>query len=196
MRTILAVVFISMIGISAFSQETFPVKQRALGIHFFFNDFKTVSAIRSSSLSSTLANKTFGKMKDMVPGLGISYWQGINSHLDFSTNLNGSFLDYTTREGKVLGNQSFLMEADASLHGKMLTDHYWVVPYLSAGLGLSKYKGYFGAIMPVGVGLQVNIFDETFIMIDSQYRLGVSQNSDHHFFHSIGIVGNIGRSKD
>ena len=32
----------------------------------------------------------------------------------------------------------------------MLTDKYWFTPYLTAGLGASKYKGYYGAICSAG----------------------------------------------
>ncbi len=132
----------------------------------------------------------------MVPGIALSYWQGLNTHLDFSGSLSGSFLDYPIEDGKAtVGNQSFLLEADASLHAKLLDDHYWVVPYLTAGVGFSKFKGYYGAIMPLGLGIQVNVFDETFIIIDSQYRIGVSNNTSYHFYHSIGIAGNIGSRK-
>lgn len=184
-----------MIFVNTFSQDSTTIKNPALGIHFFFNDFKSASYIQSSSLSSTLVNRNFARIKDMVPGIALSYWQGINSHLDFSGTVSGSFLDYPLEDGQALGNQSFLLEADAAIHAKLLTDHYWVVPYLTAGVGLSKFKGYYGAMMPFGLGFQVNIFDETFIIIDSQYRSGISNNTSSHFYYSIGIAGNIGRGK-
>ncbi|MEO5996171.1 MAG: hypothetical protein ABIN89_05585 [Chitinophagaceae bacterium] len=196
MKKLLSSLFLLMMFVTVFSQDSQPVKNSVLGISFFFNDFKTAQYIRTNSLSSTLLNKKFGKVKDMVPGLALSYWQGINSYLDFSGTLAGSFLDYPMESGKSLGSESFLLEADASVHLKMLTDQNWVVPYLTAGVGVSKYKGYYGAIMPLGAGLQINIFDETFIMIDSQYRIKVSENTNYHFFHSIGIAGNIGRKKN
>lgn len=193
MKNFLSSLILLMMFVTAFSQDSSNVKKPALGIHFFFNDFKTASYIKSTSLSSTLLNKKFGVIKDMVPGISLSYWQGITSRLDFSGTVSGSFLDYPFDDGKTLGNESFLLEADASIHAKMLDDHYWVVPYLTAGVGLSKFKGYYGAIMPLGIGFQVNVFDETFIMVDSQYRIGVSANTSYHFYHSIGIVGNIGK---
>ncbi len=191
MKKLLSSITLLMIFVTAFSQSNDPVKSPSIGINFFFNDFKTPSIISSTSLSSTLLNKKFGKIKDMVPGLGFSFLKGISSNLDFAGTIGGSFLDYTADNGKVLGTGSFLLEIDASLHAKMLPDNYWVVPYLTAGVGLSKYKGYYGAIMPVGVGLQINIFNDTFIMIDSQYRLKVTESTNYHFLYSIGVVGNL-----
>jgi outer membrane protein OmpA-like peptidoglycan-associated protein len=63
-------------------------------------------------------------------------------------------------------------------------------------LGGSKYKGYYGAILPVGVGLQVNLFDEAFLLVNSQYRIPITENAAYHFYHSFGIAGNIGKKKE
>ena len=90
------------------------------------------------------------------------------------------------------GDQTLLLEADASLHAKLLPDKYWVVPFLSAGLGASKYKGYYGAFVPLGLGVQVNLFYDAFLVLNSQYRVKVTDNTNYHFFGSIGIAGNIG----
>lgn len=192
--SLLAILLISGVA-SAQDQENEYIKNPALGIHFFFNDFKTASAIRASSLSSALINKNVGKIKDMVPGLSLSYMQGISNNFDFSASLGGSFLDYVVDGKGVLGSESLLLEGDASINAKMLSDQYWVVPYLSAGLGFSKYKGYYGAFIPVGAGLQINFFDDAFFIINTQYRIKVTETTSYHFFSSIGIAGTIGSKK-
>jgi OOP family OmpA-OmpF porin len=174
-----------------FSQDNGLVKPPSLGLNFSFYDFKTASSIRTTSLSSTIANKGLGKINGMEPGFGFSYLQGMNSHFDFVASLNGTFLNYTNANGKLLGTGAFLLEANALIHAKMFTDDYFIVPYLTAGIGLSKYKGYYGAMLPIGLGLQVNIFKDTFIMIESQYRIKVSENTNYHLFASVGIVGNL-----
>ncbi len=177
------------------SQDDDYVKDPAIGIHFFFNDFKTASNIRTASLSSTLRDKTFGRFKDMSPGISLSYLQGLSTHFDFAANLAGSFLDYPMEGKTSTGDEAFLLEADASIHAKMFSDQYVIVPYLSAGAGISKFKGYYGAFIPLGIGLQFNFFDDAFLLINSQYRMKVSENTNYHFFYSLGIVGNIGVSK-
>ncbi len=191
MKKLLSSITLLMVFITAFSQDKGYIKSPSLGINFFFNDFTTASNINSSSLSSTLLNKKFGKINDMAPGLGFSFLKGISSNLDFVGTVGGSFLDYTAFNGKSLGTGSFLLEMDASFHAKMLPDNYVVVPYLTAGVGLSKYKGYYGAIIPVGAGLQINILNDTYLMINSQYRIKVTESTNYHFLYSIGIVGSL-----
>jgi len=78
----------------------------------------------------------------------------------------------------------------------MFSNQYWVSPYLQLGVGISKFQGYWGAFIPAGVGLQVNLFDEAFLLINSQYRVPVTENTaNYHFFHSIGLAGIIGKKK-
>jgi hypothetical protein len=176
----------------AFSQQgNDHIKKPTLGIHFFFNDFQTASAIRNSSLNATIRDKTYGKIKDMNAGMAINYLQGITNKLDFSSILGASFVDYPMDERPAFGNQNLLVEITGSLHAKLLPDTYCFVPYLSAGVGASSYKGYIGAFMPLGAGLQVNLFDEAFLFINSQYRLKITETSNYHFFGSIGIAGNL-----
>jgi OmpA-OmpF porin, OOP family len=186
---------VCLLSLTAFSQSDDYVKRPALGVHFFFNDFKTASNIRTTSLSQTLRDKKFGKVKDMSPGLAVNYLQGISKTFDFSTTLAGSFLEYPIEGKAPFASDNFLMEADAMLHAKMLSDKYFFVPYLSGGIGASKYTGYFGAFIPVGAGIQVNLFDEAFLMINSQYRMKITSNTNYHFYHSIGFAGNIGAEK-
>ncbi len=183
------------LAVTAFSQGNDYIKGPALGIHFLFNDFSTAANIRSSSLNTILRDKQFGKIKDMTPGIAVNYLQGLSSHMDFSGRIAGSFLNYPSEGRASFGTESLLLEADASLQAKMFSDQYWFVPYLSAGLGASKYKGYYGAFIPLGAGIQVNFFDEAFFVINSQYRVKVTDNVNDHFFFSIGLVGNIGLKK-
>lgn len=183
--------FISSL-LPAIAQQTY--KQPAtLGIHFLFNDFATASAIRNSSLSTVIRDKTYSKLRDMPQGLAVSYGQGLTNHYDVYTTLAGSFLAYPFENEAVPGSDYLLLEADMSIRAKMLPDHYWFVPYLQAGAGVSKYKGYWGTFIPVGIGFQLNFFDEAYLHFNSQYRIAVTESTSYHFIHSIGLVGNIGK---
>ncbi len=168
-------------------------QQPSLGIHFVFNDFATATLIRESSLSSVLNNDRFGKMRDMKQGLAISFGKGISETFDFYATGAGSFLAYPMPDKPNVGSDNLLVELDASIRGKMLSDRYFVVPYLQVGAGFSKYQGYWGAFIPAGIGLQLNFFDEAFLQVNSQYRIAITENTSYHFFHSIGLVGNIGK---
>lgn len=174
--------------------QTRSFKQPAtLGIHFIFNDFATATAIRNSSLPSVLKDKKFGKLRDMSQGLALSYGNGLSENFDFYSTLTGSFLSYPFENKPPSGSDFLLLEGDASIRGKMLSDKYWFVPYFQAGVGVSRYKGYWGAFIPAGVGLQINFFREAYLQINSQYRIAVTETTSYHFVHSIGLVGNIGR---
>jgi OOP family OmpA-OmpF porin len=164
-----------------------------LGIHFVFNDFATATAIRETSLSSVLKDKRFGKLRDMSQGLALSFGKGISETFDFYGTVAGSFLSYPYDDRPASGSDFLLIETDASIRGKMLSDRYFFVPYLQVGVGFSKYQGYWGAFIPAGVGLQLNFFDEAYLQINSQYRIGITERTSYHFVHSIGLVGNIGR---
>ncbi len=173
------------------AQQPAPVQDPTLSIHFFLIDFNTAASIRSTSLSSALISRNFGKTKGMSPGLAISYIRGITSHFDYSVRLGGSFLDYPQQNRSLFKSDAFLLESDISLRGKMVSNRYWVVPFVQAGLGASKYKGYFGAFIPAGVGLQINIFNEAYFLIHSQYRIPITETTNYHFYHSIGLSGSI-----
>ena len=176
----------------AFSQDTASYKKPStLGIQFIFNDFQTATAIRNSSLAAVIRDKKLAHLKNMSPGLAINYLKGLNNIFDLSTSLEMSFLDYPIPGKGAFGSNKLLLEANAMINAKMLPDKYFFVPYLSAGLGISKYEGYYGTFLPVGAGVQVNVFDEAFFFINSQYRVKVADNTNYHFFASIGFAGII-----
>jgi hypothetical protein len=173
------------------SQKKSYKQPPTLGIHFLFNDFATADLIRKTSLSSVLKEKKFGKLKNMSQGLALSYGKGLSETFDFSSMIAGSFLSYPFQDKPASGSDYLLLEADASIRGKMLSDKYWFVPYLQVGVAVSKYQGYWGAFIPAGVGIQISFFGEAYLQINSQYRIAVTEATNYHFMHSIGLVGNI-----
>lgn len=172
------------------------IKPPTLGIQFFFNDFKGASYIKNNGLSLALRDKQLGQFKSMTPGIAINFLNGISNHFDLSANLAGSFLAYPIPNHAAFSSDKLLLEGDFSIHGKMFSDRYVVSPYLSAGVGASKYTGYYGAFVPLGVGLQVSLFDEAFLLVNSQYRVGITDNVANHLYHSIGFAGTVGKKKE
>lgn len=195
-KFLLSVLAIVSVIAATYSQDYEYKKRPAIGIHFFGNDFVTPQRIKATSLSEVLNNKQWAKFGDMNFGFAANYMRGLTNKLDFSTTLGVSFLEYPIENKQSSGDDGALLEWDAMVHAKMLSDKYWVSPYLSAGIGASKWKGYYGAIIPVGVGIQVNFFDEAFLLINSQYRLKVTNTTANHFYHSIGFAGNIGKARE
>ena len=180
--------------VPAFSQDDY-IQRPTLGIYFFFNDFKTAANIRATSLREVLRNSQFGKLKEMSPGLALNYITGLTKHFDISGTVSGSFLDYNKPDGSLLGQDNLLLEGDVSLKGKLFSNRYWVSPFLQIGAGFSKFRTYWGALIPAGMGFQVNLFDEAFFIVNAQYRIGVTNTVSDHFFYSLGIAGNIGKRK-
>lgn len=176
--------------------KTSYTRKPALGISFFFNDYTTAQRIRSTSLSSVFANKQTAKLIDMHPGIGLTYFQGLSEHIDFAGTLASSFVAYDASNGGTETEENFLLEADASANFKLLSEKYVVSPYASLGVGFSKYSVYYGAFIPVGLGLKVNIFDEAHIFLNSSYRIPVIANTAaYHFMHAIGFAGVMGGKK-
>jgi hypothetical protein len=196
MKKLFLLLFFTAFLASAFAQDDTYKKGNALGISFFLNDFKTASEIRSMGIVSVFNNHNFFKTSRMNPGIGINYLGGLSNHVDFMATLGGSFVDYPIQNVAPFGKNNLLLETTASVNLKLLTDEYWVVPFIDLGVGASKYKKYFAAFMPVGVGLQLNIEDAAYLLINSQYRIAVTQNASYHFYHSIGIATNISKEKE
>jgi OOP family OmpA-OmpF porin len=182
------------VGLSAglFAQTMVSYKKRpTLSVNFFLKDMNTVNLIEHSSLSSVLNNSQWTKVRDMSPGLGLQYTQGLSEHVDFAGSLNGSYVKYpfSFNSGIAASQQSkFLLETSAALNFKLLTDNYFMVPYISLGLGASMYGGtYFAAYAPTGAGLQFNLGEGTFVNTMFGYNIKVSNLSVNHLTYSIGI---------
>ncbi len=198
MKKILVLIMVTVFSAPViFAQKGTYIRPSALGVSFVLNDYETARLIRSTSLSSVLNNKQFGEIKEMSPGIAVSYFKGLRDHIDFASTIAGSFVPIPLEGQTFNGNDQFLLEADASVNLKMFTDKYVFTPYISVGIGGSMYNEKFGAILPIGGGFKFNIFNEAAVFIQSQYRMPVStQNNDYHFFNSIGIAGIIGKKRE
>ncbi|MBZ5856729.1 OmpA family protein [Flavihumibacter profundi] len=194
-KVIFSLVTLCCIFSAAFAQPYEYLKRPAVGIHLFAVDFATPQKIKNSSLNDVLKNHEWTKPGDMNYGLAFNYMRGLTNHFDFSTSMGLTFVEYPIK-GKSQSYSNALIEWDAMAFAKMFSDKHLISPYLSAGIGASEWSGYWGAIIPVGVGMQVNISNEAFVLINSQYRIGVTPTTSDHFYHSIGIAGNVGKKKE
>lgn len=180
----------------SFGQQADYTTGQSFGISFFLNDFQSASEIRTDGIVSTFKNNDFFKTSQMNPGFAFNYLSGLSNHVDFIATLGGSWVNYSNENIPANVNNNFLLESTAQLNLKLLTNHYWVTPFIDLGLGGSIYQKYGAAFLPLGVGLQVNLSDQAIILLNSQYRVAVTENASYHFYHSIGIVGNITKKKE
>jgi outer membrane protein OmpA-like peptidoglycan-associated protein len=183
----------SVLRVSA--QDMPEVKPPTLVFHVFYNDFKTAQLIRTTSLNNVFNNNLWSRIGDMQMGFGFNYLRGISKKIDFVSSLDGSATDYLFKDGSYNGSNKFLLDANAGLNIKLLTDQHTVVPYLFAGGGFSIYQGKTGVYIPVGAGLQFNLFNEAFVFSNMQYRRGLSANVNDHFQYNIGIGTSICKKK-
>ena len=183
------------LSIASMAQEFSYKKRPSLGISFFLQDMKTAKLLETKSLPSVLSNGYWTKIKDMDPGLSIQYFEGLTEHLDFMGTLNGSFVTYPFYYKSGIAtptNSKFLLETDANLNLKLLTDKYFLVPYLRAGVGASMYGGsYFAAYAPIGVGLQFKLGEGTFVHVLGTYKAAVTSLAVNYMSYSIGIASPI-----
>ena len=193
-KLILSVISILLV-VSVYAQKEDYRKRSTLGVSFFLNDFKTAAEIKKNGLGSVIRAKNLLRTTRMDPGMAVSYLKGLSNHVDFAGSLDGSFVSYPIPNQVASSNKNFLLDATAGLNIKLLSDKYWVVPFADFGVGASKYLSTYAAFVPVGVGVQINLFDEAFIIINSQYRIAVTDKAATHLYHSIGIAGNIGKDR-
>jgi OOP family OmpA-OmpF porin len=197
MKKMLAVLVALTIFItSGFGQDD-EIRPAAIGISFFLNDFATAQRIRTTSLSQVLSTDKWAKAKEMSPGIAVTYFKGIKPRVDFAGTLAGSFVRYPMAKHNFFSDR-FLLEGDASANLKLVSEKYWVTPYVNVGVGGHMYGGkYFGAFIPLGVGLKINFFDDAHLFVASQYRVPVTtESAAYHFFNQFGIAGRIGPKKE
>jgi len=172
------------------------IRPPAIGVSFFFNDFTTPQRIRTGSLSEVFREKQWAKLKEMSPGIALTYFEGLKKYIDFAGSLSFSFPSMPLPEKNTSSSDAMLLEADASFNFKMFPEDYWFTPYIIAGVGGSKYKNYYGAFIPLGGGVKVNFFDEAAFFVNMQYRVPVTtETNNYHFMTNIGISGVIGSKK-
>jgi OmpA-OmpF porin, OOP family len=192
--TFLAISLFALVSVQA-QDKSSTIKGKNLGVQFTLHDYKTATEMRQNGLSGVLAKQQWNKLSRMRPGIALNYTVGLDETFDFNARFGFSNLEYT------LTNQPFAagvgpkpyFELDANLFMKLTNDSYWVSPFLSMGAGASSWRGYYAAYLPAGAGLQLNLYDQAFIVLQGQYRLPVTPNASHTLFYSLGVFGTIGK---
>jgi hypothetical protein len=193
-RILLSVVVIACLASVSNAQTTSTPtmdwkKAPSLGIHFILNDFTTASRIKNNSLGGVLKDKNWAQFNEMAYGLSVQYMQGLTNHVDFAGSVAASFLKYPFPNKAAATDDALLMEFDAALHLKLLTDKYAVVPYANVGLGISAYKfSNYAAYFPLGVGFQVNLGkQDAFFFTQADYKTAITNAGANHFTYSFGF---------
>jgi OmpA-OmpF porin, OOP family len=178
MRFLLVSFLAVLLASCCFSQQHTRQRLSILEVQFSLSDFK--------------ANTPFAKPGDMSGGLHLGYTKSMNDHFDWRISLNGTYADSIMKGVRFQNDKSLLLEADFAIRGRMFAQGSSFQPYLLGGLGVSKYGSYYGAYLPAGIGLQVSIFRDVYILTNAQYRVGLTSTLNSHYFYSFGLAGTIG----
>lgn len=199
MKRILLIVLIaiSFTALNAQDTKNMYTKGKTLGLQFTLHDYKTACEIRNGGMSQVLTKQQWNKLSRMRPGIAVNYTEGLNDYFDVNARVGFSYLEYTLTNKpfeRSVGSKPYF-EADVNLFMKLTSDQYFVSPFLSLGAGASAWRGYYAAYIPAGAGLQLNLFDQTFFLLQAQYRMPVTVNASHNLFYSFGIQGTLGGKK-
>ncbi len=189
----LVLIVLGLLSTASFAQHKDQKKASLLAVNFILNDFTTAQRLENHSLAGVLKDKNWAQFSEMSYGLSVQYLQGITNHLDFSGTLAGSFVKYPFRNKAMASNDALLVELDAAVNLKLLTDNFCFVPYAVAGVGASMYQGsHFAAHIPVGMGFQVNLGkSDAFLFTQGLYKMRVTDQSANHLSYSIGFAAPI-----
>jgi outer membrane protein OmpA-like peptidoglycan-associated protein len=120
-------------------------------------------------------------------GASLFFWSGITKSLDYSIRYNGLFTDYALPETHE--DNQLASELEASLHFRILSDDHLFNPFISAGVGGGRYSDSYVGYAPLGVGIQMNIFSETYIFLQGNYRVSFDDTKLHNStFYSLGFA--------
>jgi outer membrane protein OmpA-like peptidoglycan-associated protein len=148
-----------------------------------------------NTLGTVLSNKSWEKLSNSTKSIGVQYFKGINPKIDFMVNLDLASLSYPFYASSLIKNaigtasgattKGFYAAADAGLNFKMLSDDHKVVPYLSASIGVGKFRSNYMAYAPVGAGIQIKANNGSFVNILSTFRAEMSSLTKTHFNHGV-----------
>ncbi|MBI1782901.1 MAG: OmpA family protein [Sphingobacteriales bacterium] len=168
-------------------------KPASLGFSFGLIDFKTPAEIKATSFSKKLKNGQWSNIAQrMDPSWQINFSKALVPKLDYSFNYTGAFLNYPG----LPTSHTLYSGINALLHAKAFQEKRVLNPYLTAGMEGFNYNGNFGANIPVGVGLQVNLSNEVYMQLQAQYKLANTDNAQDHLYYSFGILQALKKVKE
>jgi len=187
---LLLIITVSGFCSASFAQSAGQKKGPVLAVNFVLNDFTTAQRLQKGSLGGVLKDKQLANFSDMSYGLSVQYMEGITDHLDFAGTLTGTFVKYPFPKKAAATTEALLVELDAAVNLKLLTDRYTLVPYAVGGAGISMYQGSsFAAYIPLGMGFQVNLGkSDAFMFTQGVYKVGITNLAANHFTYSIGFA--------
>ena len=189
MKKILFSLIVFSFALAASAQDGSNVKKPSIALRISALDFTTARDINVNTLGGVLNNRTWAKLGDATPSIGLQYFKGLTSNIDFMANLDFASLQYpfyVSSSIHIPTGKKLYTAFDANVNFKMLSDDYKVVPYVTLGVGVGVAANvYYTPYAPAGFGLQIKANKGSFININSTYRAEMAQLTKSHFSHGV-----------
>lgn len=160
-------------------QQIKYTKTPAVGIHLEMINFKKTDSFYSPGNAPQL-------------GVAVNYQNNISSCIVYSATLSGAFIEQAQKND---GKKDLFLEGDFSLRADCFKQDKIFNPYIQVGVGVSKYMDEYNFILPAGIGCQINLTHDVFLLFNSQYLFAITDKRYNHWVNSIGIAGVINRKK-
>ena len=176
------IIALSVFTTSLFAQAT--KKGQLIGLHFNLSDFNAPANMKDPSKGAG-----YSSLKQMNKGLSISYWRGLTTKVDLSAKVNAIFRDYSAIYQGTTGKAEVGLELEPSINIRPFSDGAKIAPFATTGVGLGLYNDKFGAYIPAGGGLQFNFQNETYLLIQAQYKFTLTKKIlGDDLFYSFGLA--------
>lgn len=172
-------------------------RKSVAGFSANLTDFSTPDALKGSSINNIFEGGKWSKVKEMDAGFSIYYFGGISSKINYSIRYNGVF--GSTFSSVQPNLKEYYNELEGSAHAFLLKPHVLLNPFITAGIGIGNYwkKNGFQTYVPLGVGLQINLMDESYFFLQANYRRSLNRsNVPDNIFYSLGVAQNLIEKKE
>lgn len=167
------------------------IKSPNIGVSFNIHDFDT---------------KTLSPIEDSAYGFSIMFWKGITPKIDYSIRYNGLFPN--KNKANIISKNPISSEMELAFHAKAFPEKAVFNPFLTLGIGGGRYhkdlanvtdpneKFTWNAHALGGGGLQLNIKNELYFILQAHYRYSIDENKlPHNLFYSFGITKSLTKAK-
>jgi len=168
-------------------------KRKLIGMHFNSIDVNSPQVWKDNS-----GPKALGGFKEQDLGFSLSYWQTVAKHLDFSAKATMMFHNYSAidRNTYTTNYNQNGVEIEPSLNAYAFNDESMFNAFLTVGVGAGLYSKKFGAYVPTGVGMTANLSNNSYFILQAQYRFTLTKDvMRDNLFYSFGIAQNLAKEK-
>lgn len=187
----LAVMLLLCLGFSAKAQKFTSKKQGLFTYNISLSDYSFLKRTRDSSFSYATNKLDVFKSGSTSFGVMVSYWKGLNAHIDLSGNLGGTFSNFPAGfvKGDSLGQATFSTHLDALLHFRALKEQARINPFITGGIGMGYFAKELAVYAPVGTGLQFRFTDGAYVFVQAQWRMALTSGiNNDYMLYSIGFA--------